>query len=507
MATMPIQFGAFIAIYYQKGISKIMTTLSDATASFNLASANQALIRDSNETLVEQIVRQIEAKIDERLLRSGARMPSIRAYADAQKVSRYTVVDAYDRLVARGYLESRRGSGFFVRERAPLSTAPIAPNNPQQLDVVWLVRNMFRQMPPHKMPGSGVLPHDWLDGELVANGLRAVSRLNQNLLLHYGTAQGFYPLRQQLQLRLAELHIGASPEQIVTTSGVTQALDLVAREFAQAGDTILVDSPAWFLMFGSFAVQGIKVIGVPRYHDGPDMDVLCQMAALHKPKLYITSSILHNPTSCSMSAAKAFQVLKAAETYDFVVVEDDIYSDLHPANAIQPATRIASLDQLNRVIYLGGFSKLLAANLRVGFIATSTELARRLADRKMLSTLTTTEIGERVVYKILSEGHYRKYIERVRGKLDVVRISTAKRLESIGIKVDMLPTAGMFLWVDTGCDANALAEAAIEQGILLSPGSLFSPTQEPSTRMRINVAAMTDPLVWEFLTQAIKAKS
>ena len=467
----------------------------------------QPLIRDSADTLVDQIVRMIENRIDDRLLRTGARMPSIRSHADALQVSRFTVVEAYDRLVARGYLESRRGSGFFVRERAPL-TAPVkTPSNPQQLDVVWLVRNMFRQMPPHKMPGSGVLPHDWLDGELVANGLRAVSRLNQNLLLHYGTPQGFYPLRQQLQLRLAELEIAASPEQFVTTSGVTQALDLVAREFAQAGDTILVDDPAWFLMFGSFAVLGVKVIGVPRQQDGPDIPALCELALQHRPKLYITNSVLHNPTSTSMSAAKAFQVLKAAEQFDFIIVEDDIYSDLHPGNSVQPATRVASLDQLNRVIYLGGFSKLLAANLRVGFIATSPELASRLSDRKMLSTLTTTEIGERVVYKILSEGHYRKYIDRVRGKLDPVRLTTAKRLESIGIKVDIFTPAGMFLWVDAGCDTNALAEAALEQGILLSPGSMFSPNQQPSTRMRINVAAMTDPLVWKFLEQAIKARS
>jgi len=260
-------------------------------------------------------------------------------------------------------------------------------------------------------------------------------------------------------------------------------------------------------MFGSFAVLGVKVIGIPRQQDGPDIGVLCEMAALHKPKLYITNSVLHNPTSTSMSAAKAFQVLKAAEQHDFIIVEDDIYSDLHPGNNVQPATRVATLDQLNRVIYLGGFSKLLAANLRVGFIATSHELASRLSDRKMLSTLTTTEIGERVVYKILSEGHYRKYIDRVRSKLDPVRLSTARKLENIGFKVDIFTPAGMFLWVDAGCDTNALAEAALEQGILLSPGSMFSPNQQPSTRMRINVAAMTDPVVWEFLKVEIKARS
>ena len=120
--------------------------------------------RDSGDSLVEQIVAAVANRIDDKLLRTGARMPSIRQFADEQHVSRFTVVEAYDRLVAKGYLESRRGAGFFVRERASmLSNAAVSTQTTtsgQQLDVVWLVRNMFRQLPPQKMPGSGVLPHD-----------------------------------------------------------------------------------------------------------------------------------------------------------------------------------------------------------------------------------------------------------------------------------------------------------------------------------------------------------
>ena len=464
--------------------------------------------RDSGGSLVEQIVRSVACRIDDKLLRTGSRMPSIRQFADEQKVSRFTVVEAYDRLVANGYLESRRGSGFFVRERASLlnNLSPVAQPLPtsQQPDVVWLIRNMFRQLPPQKMPGSGLLPHEWLDGELVANGLRSISRLNQNLLLHYGTQQGFLPLRQQLQLKLAELEIAASPEQIVTTNGVTQALDLVASEFTQPGDTIFVDDPAWFLMFGTFATLGAKVIGIPRLHDGPDVAKLAELAALHKPKLYIIHSVLHNPTSTSLSAAKAFQVLKTAEQHDFMIVEDDVYCDMHPGSAVQPATRLAALDQLNRVIYLGGFSKTLAANLRVGFIATSHQNAIRFSDRKMLSTLTTNEICERVVHKILSEGHYRKHVDRIRSKLDTARHEVTSRVEKMGMQVEYRTPAGMFLWVETGTDTIALTEKALEKGILIAPGSLFSPHQLPSTHMRINVAAMGDEGVWKFLENELR---
>ena len=408
------------------------------------------LSRESGETLIDQIVRSVAARIDDRLLRGGARMPSIRAFAAAHEVSAFTVVASYDKLVATGYLESRRGAGFFVRERAPMalnaadgSTARAAVAgaaalrsrlDTKPIDVVWLVRNMFRQMPHHQMPGSGVLPPEWLDGTAIANALRAVSRQNPNLLVSYGLPQGFLPLRQQLQHKLAELEIAAAPEQIVTTAGVTQALDLVAREFTRPGDTIFVDDPAWFLMFGSFAALGANVIGIPRLADGPDIARLAELAALHKPKLYIINSVLHNPSSTSLSAAKAFQVLRLSEEHDFIIVEDDIYCDLHPGSAVQPATRLSALDQLQRVIYLGGFSKTMAANLRVGFIATSAERAERLADRKMLSTLTTSDIGERVVYKVLSEGSYRKHADRVRTRLDGIRAKAVRQMERVGLR-------------------------------------------------------------------------
>ncbi|GGB82470.1 aminotransferase-like domain-containing protein [Pseudoduganella buxea] len=469
------------------------------------ASAVGALSRAGAASLTDQIVATVAGRVDDGMLRAGARMPSIRAFAASHGVSPFTVVAAYDKLVARGYLESRRGAGFFVRARSAPPRAPSAAAEPvqQQLDVVWLVRNMFRQLPHQQMPGTGVLPSEWLDGAAIAQALRHVTRRREDILLNYGVPQGYLPLRQQLQHKLAALEIGAGPEQIVTTAGVTQALDMVAREFTRPGDTIFVDDPAWFLMFASFAALGARVIGIPRQADGPDLARLAELAALHKPKLYVINSVLHNPTSASLSAAKAFQVLRIAEQHGITVVEDDIYCDLHPGAAIQPVTRLAALDQLRNVIYLGGFSKTMAANLRVGFIATSPELARRLSDRKMLQTLTTSDIGERVVHQILVEGSYRKHAERMRHRLDGLRARTVRQMERVGLTIDTAPPAGLFVWADAGRDTNVLAERAMAAGLLLAPGSLFSPTQLPSNYMRLNIAAMQDPAVWRFLEREL----
>ncbi|CAJ3090519.1 GntR family regulatory protein [Burkholderia pseudomallei] len=454
-------------------------------------------------TLVDQLVQWARRRIDERVFRPGMRMPSIRKLALDKSVSRFTVVEAYERLVAQGYLDSRRGSGFYVRERAP-GQQPVGASGGARaqpvhntIDVVWLLRNMLHTVSPEKGPGLGYLPSRWLDGELITSALRALGRQSGAQMLGFGSAQGFLPLRQQLQTRLAEFEIGATHDQLVLVSGITQAIDLIARHCVRPGDAVIVGDPAWFQMFGRFASQGAQLVGMPYTPDGPDLDALENLVQMWRPKMLVINSVLHNPTGTSLSAAQAFRILKLAEAYDFLVVEDDVYGDLCPPS--YPATRLASLDQLRRVIFLGSFSKTLAANLRVGYIACAPELAKALTDQKMLVGMTTPELNERVLYKVLTEGHYRRHVERLRARLDGVRDKTARMLERTGMRLFTMPAAGMFLWADTGVDSDALAAAAHEEGFLLTPGSLFSPQQSPSTWTRFNVANCGDPALPAFL--------
>lgn len=473
-------------------------------------------------TLVDQLVQWGRRRIEERVFRPGMRMPSIRKLALDKSVSRFTVVEAYERLVAQGYLESRRGSGFYVRERfanvTPIErrNAPAnAPGNPADagepvepptIDVVWLLRNMLQSSTrPEKGPGLGYLPARWLDGELISGALRSLGRQSGTQMLGFGSPQGFLPLRQQLQTRLAEFEIGASPDQLVMVSGITQAIDLLARVYVQPGDTVIVGDPAWFQMFGRFVSQGARLVGMPYTPEGPDLDALESLVETWRPKMLVINSVLQNPTGTSLTAAQAFRILRLAEQYDFIVVEDDVYGDLCPAG--YPATRLASLDQLRRVIYLGSFSKTLAPNLRVGFIASGLDVAQAVSDQKMLVGMTSPELNERVLYRVLTEGHYRRHVERLRARLDGVRDKAARMLERAGMRLFTAPGAGMFLWADTGVSADAFTAAGHEAGFLLSPGSLFSPHQSPTTWMRFNIANCGDPALSAFLTSYLDGVS
>jgi DNA-binding transcriptional MocR family regulator len=462
------------------------------------------LLPGAERTLAEQLAAWLRLRIDEHALKPGTRLPSIRRFAEQQRVSRSTVVEAYDRLIAEGSVESRRGSGFYVRARrgdrlpARATRAARAAAQPP-IDVVWLLRSMLRQSPASDHPGAGLLPTAWLDEQLVAGAVRAVGRSAGAALLAYGVPEGYLPLRQQLSQRLAQAEIGVAPEQIVTTQGVTQAIDLVARHFVAPGDTVFVEDPAWYVMFGRFAAFGARVVGVPRGLDGPDTTLLANLLTRHQPKLFVVGSLLHNPTGTSISAANAHRLLKLAEEYGFAIVEDDVYGDLHPGRGL----RLASLDQCRRVIYLGGFSKTLSANLRVGFVAASPELAPQLANLKMLTGLTTPELTERVVARILAEGQYRRHLDRLRGRLDAARDRTARALEKMGAKLFAEPSAGVFLWADFGRDTNAIAVEASSEDILCAPGSLFSPTQLPSTWMRVSAATCLNPAAMRFLGRSV----
>lgn len=454
-------------------------------------------------TLVEQLVHWAEHRIQAQVFRPGMRMPSVRSLAQERGVSRFTVVEAYERLVARGRLQARRGSGFFVREpEGRALSAPPAPGvRPQVMDLGWLVRNMQSGIAADKAPGFGYLPPDLCGGDLIKAGMRSVSATASLQLSHAPLAQGYRPLREQIVRRLAELEVAATPAQILTTSGATQAVDLIARQFLRPGDTVMVGSPAWSAQLGTLTMMGFQLVSVPYTPQGPDVSALADLAATTRPKMLLLNTVLHNPTGTVLSAAAAYQILRVAEAHDMIVVEDDIYADFLPAGV--SAARLASLDQLKRVIYLGSFSKMLVPNVRVGFLAATVDMAEALGNQKLLTSLATPEINERIVHRALTEGSYRKHCQRVQTALGELRDPTFKRLESMGLKAYCTPQAGLHGWFDTGVDTVTLAAMALEQGYLLAPGALFSPVQAPSSWMRMNIATSQNPQVLKWLDAAL----
>ena len=457
---------------------------------------------ESDMPLVDQIVSATRNLIDDRVLRSGMRLPPIRTMASTHGISRFTVVEAYDRLVALGYLQSRRGAGFYVCARQqPVALARRAGDIERAFDNAGVMHQSLDHEGGRLQIGAGWLPPDWMDEDGVQRSIRTLARRPDSRVVSYGTAQGFRPLREQLQTKLGSIGIAVDPGQLVLTNGATQALDLIARYLLKAGDCVLVDDPGYWNLFADLRLYGVKLIGVPRTMDGPDPLQLEALLAEHRPKAFFTHSVLHNPTSGNISAAVAFRVLQLAEKHDFLIVEDDINADFHPG----AATRLAELDQLRRVIYVGSFSKTLSANLRVGFLAAHPDLAAALTDVKIVSCLSSSEFAEKLVYLMLTEGRYRKFTERTQNRLAEATTATLKLLEKLGMKINAEPKGGMFVWARAPgiSDSTRLASLGSQSGIVLAPGHIFRPQMQPSPWLRFNVAYALDPRLERFLGERL----
>lgn len=461
------------------------------------------LSRDAGATLAEQLALRFGERIGQGLLRAGARLPSVRDCAARYRVSPATVVAAYDRLQAQGLVEARAQRGFYVRPpvtaaRSPRGAAgggtgpgalPTAP-----IDATALIRGMFHAGVRGSAPGMGTLPEDWLDPALLQRALRRVAAADGAAWVRYGEPAGDPSLRAALSRRLGDLGIDADAGQIVTTVGATHALDVVARTLLQPGDAVLVDEPGWAVEYERLTRLGMRLLPVPRGADGPDLDAMAALLQAHRPRLYVTVSVLHNPTGHTLSPAAAHRVLGLAERHDLLIVEDDTYAFLAPPYA----TRLSALDGLRRTVLVSGFSKILTPQWRVGFAAAAPALAERLIDTKLVSTLTTPAVLEQAVAWCLDQGLLRRHAERIVQRLDAARDRAVRHALDAGCRF-VTPPQGLFGWVDVGTDTERLALAMLDAGWLLAPGTLFQASRRPSTCMRINFAATQDGRFWQAL--------
>lgn len=291
--------------------------------------------------------------------------------------------------------------------------------------------------------------------------------------------------------------MNAAPDHILLTDSGTQAIDLLCRFLIEPGDTVLVDDPCYFNFLALLRAHRARVASVPYTPGGPDLALMANALAEHRPRLYITNSALHNPTGATLSPLAAHRVLKLAEAHDAIVIEDDIFSDFEPS----PSTRLAAFDGLERVIQIGSFSKTLSASARCGYIAARPDWLDALADLRIATAFSGCALSQSVVLTLLENGGYRRHVETLRQRLAEATAPAVMRLERLGITPWLAPRGGMFTWcrLPDGLDGALMARLALSRGMVLAPGNVFSQSQNAGGFMRFNVSQMADPRVFELL--------
>ena len=228
-----------------------------------------------------------------------------------------------------------------------------------------------------------------------------------------------------------------------------------------------------------------------------------RVAEAHRPRALFVNTVLQNPSGAVMTMANAFRVLQTAQQHNLWIIEDDISRELMPG----VAPLLAALDGAQRVVYLGGYSKVISPSVRVGYVAAHRDVIRDIARTKMAMGLTSTEIMERVVHQVIREGRYRAHIVRTRERLAQAHAQVTQRMDELDMQIWARPQAGLFLWArlpasDDHRGANALAESALKDGIWLAPGAYFDPDEVDVSWIRFNVAYSQGPQLWQFLRRA-----
>ncbi|MEI8400537.1 MAG: PLP-dependent aminotransferase family protein [Alcaligenaceae bacterium] len=456
------------------------------------------LERNSERSLVEQIVAGLTTAIANRALRAGDALPSVRQLAREQGLSAFTVSEAYQRLVASGQVVGKRGASYRVvdkREALPSSTPEwSAPS----LNAAWLLSDVFAD---HSVPikaGCGWIPGEWINESGLQHALRALSRVPGARFGGYGHPFGMASLREQIAARLRRNDIPVESSNVLLTQGATQALDLVVRTLLRPGDTVIVEDPCYCNLLQILQLAGLKVVGLPRSTEGHDLDQLSQLIKRARPKAIFVNTVLQNPSGTTLSLSHARRLLEIADQHGLWVIEDDIYRELAP----EGAPCLAALEGLERVIYISGFSKTITPTLRVGYVAAHGDILASLARSKMAVGLTSSEVTERIVANVLTEGHYQQHLNFLTDKLKQSHQRVGASMRAAGVEIFEQPEAGLFLWGRLPIDAKqstSVATRALKHGIWLAPGAYFRPEDRVSNWFRFNVANSDHPVLWDFI--------
>jgi GntR family transcriptional regulator / MocR family aminotransferase len=442
-----------------------------------------AIDRSSATPLYRQLYESYRDAIVERRLRAGQRVPSTRSLAAELQISRIPVLNAFEQLLAEGYLESRVGSGTFVARSLP--DLPPRPSLPPAAR-----RPAYRQAPRVISPSArallGYAAGPWLRGkgafhvgeppidrfpvrvwsQLTARHSRKLTEAE----LHYGDSRGFGPLREAVAeyLRTARA-VRCEAEQIVIVAGSQQALALAARVLVDRGEPLWLEDPAYFGARNVFTSEGVRIVPVPVDEEG--LDVSAGIARCKQASAVFVTPSHQFPLGVTMSASRRLQLLNWASATGSWIIEDDYDSEYRYESL--PIASLQGLDREARVVYIGTFAKILFPAIRLGYLVLPPDLVDPFIQARRAMDICPPTFLQAVLADFIGEGHFARHIRRTR---EVCRERRRTLLESLrsefGNEIETLgDDAGMFLtaalpdgWVD-----RKAAEAAAREGLLVFP--------------------------------------
>ncbi|HZG55373.1 PLP-dependent aminotransferase family protein [Paenibacillus sp.] len=367
--------------------------------------------RASKTALKEQLITQLRANILNGELAAGSSLPSTRQLALDLRVSRNVVLEAYEQLTAEGFLEGRHGAGTFVAEGAILrepAAAPIpaARDIPPKKDVV-----SFR---------SGIPALDLFPRRKWSQLAQQVLQRSPDGTFGYGSPEGRHELRHAIAAYLYRVRgVRCDPDQLLITSGATQAITLAAKLCVRPGKPFVVEDPITNDIQTILASHGARLFPLPVDDAGLDTSELRR--GVDRGSVYVTPSHQY-PMGSVLPIQRRIHLIEYARSTGNFIVEDDYDSEFRYEG--DPIPALQGLDP-NVVIYIGTFSKILSPALRIGYMVLPTPFIERGRQLKWFSDLHTPSLEQLILARFLEEGHLERHIRKMKKvykrKRDLVR--------------------------------------------------------------------------------------
>jgi GntR family transcriptional regulator/MocR family aminotransferase len=411
-------------------------------------------------------------------LQAGARLPPTRALAGELGVARQTVVLAYERLAAEGYVRARTGSGTFVSRDLPdAAPAPVSP--PQTAASALSARGARLSMVP-----ATATARDADSGMLLAGGLPApdlfpaqawarcaarVLTLLSGELASYPPPQGLLVLREQIAAHLASTRgLVADPGCIVITAGTQQALRTAAELLLDPGDPAWVEDPGYIAGRGALIAAGAVPVPVPSDEEGLDVAEGIRLASVARLALVAPSHA--TPLGGALPIGRRLALLEWAGRAKSWLLEDDCDSEFRWEG--RPLPPLASLDKAGRVIYCGTFSKTLAPALRLGFAVVPAPLVPAFVRLRVLMDRGTDALNQATLAEFMRQGLLAPHIRRMRTEYARRRTALLTAMDRHVQSVTPLPAPGglhMVARLPPGANEAAAVIACRGRGLAVSP--------------------------------------
>ncbi len=379
--------------------------------------------RSSGKPLIRQVHEQVRMHILRGELKAGEHLPSSRELASDLHISRIVIIEAYDQLLAEGYIESRQGSGTYVAQGTYLEEAS-EEHQPHPHELIDSKKEMNHTIDFR----SGIPALDLFPRKIWAKLARRVYTESSHAVFGYDNPEGRPELRAVLSRYLLKTRgVRCHPDQIVITSGAAQAFSLLARLLLSPGDEVIIEDPVTYDVQAIFSSPGTSLNPIPVDEHGMRTNLI---SADKQPRFVFVTPSHQFPLGGILPVQRRIQLIQFARTSDCYIVEDDYDSEFR-----YEGTPVSSLQELepNRVIYVGTFSKILSPALRLGYLVLPPSLIERCRSLKRLTDLHSPSLEQLTLARFIEEGHLERHIMRTR------KIYRKRRMAVISVLTTLFP--------------------------------------------------------------------